>query len=967
MKFTDGVRRFKRGHVAGTAGVLAAGLLVTMMGPAFAQEAGATAESDAPAASYAEQFLAKRGDNAISSSLAPSYRIPALVDLGGGVVLASYDGRPNGGDSPAPNSIIQRRSTDGGKTWGAPTFIARGQIGSGAVLQYGFSDPSYIVDKESGTVFNFHVYSKNQGFFGSVLGTDDSNRNVTGTQLSVSTDRGLTWSTDPDNIPDLPVPQTYEPGSKYANFDGPLVTDVVKPVGVTVGSVNNVGGVVGEFASSGEGIQLKYGPHKGRLIQQFAGRVLNAAGSEVIQAYSVYSDDHGKTWKKGADVGTGMDENKVVELSNGDVMLNSRDNAGAGGRKVAISKDGGETWGPVSYNSTLKDPRNNASIARMYPDAPLGSGQAKMLLFSNANSSSRDNGTIRYSCDDGATWSAGKQFKSGYMAYSTVTALSDGTFGLLYEGDGDNIVFGKFNTEWLNPFCGAQVSAGPLSGANGATIQAQISVKNIGDAALTGNTATFAPQAGWVFGSAAVPTVASGQTVSVTVPVTIPSYAKAGTFNLTAKVIHGDEAALGNAPVSITGGATGNIVGLDIKGSATDTSRNLATTPYAVGDQVPYKFVVNSLSNVSVKSVPTTGNFNPLVPADIGGPTNTGNCRFGAVNVWAGYTCGTPRHQVTAGELADGFFVPLTTWEATASGATTQNYTITGDEVDLLDRKPSLALSVAASSFEDKDGSGFASIGDIVNFAVTANNDGNVALTGVSLPGTAGAGATLAVGASTVGTMKYVVKAGDLGAGNVAAQSVSAVAKNGAKDVVKAATGVPYVLTLPTTPPTTAPPTTPPTTAPPTTAPGEDEPAGAVSAGSVPAGADLTITARNLKPGTTATFTLHSDPVVLGTAVVAADGTATLTVKVPANVPAGAHTVVITGTDVDGQPAELRVALTVAPAGSTVATSSAKTTTPSGPLANTGSNGALVGGIAVVLLLAGLALFGVTRRRTASH
>ena len=623
--------------------------------------------------------------------------------MGDGVVLASYDGRPNGGDSPAPNSIIQRRSVDGGKTWGAPTFIARGQIGTGGNLQFGFSDPSYVVDKETGNVFNFHVYSKNQGFFGSILGTDDSNRDVTGTEVSVSTDKGLTWSTDPSNIPTLPVPQNYAPGSKYANFDGPLVTDVVKPVGVTVGSVNNVGGVVGEFASSGEGIQLKYGARKGRLIQQFAGRVRNTAGTEVIQAYSVYSDDHGQTWKKGADMGSAMDENKVVELSNGDVMLNSRDNAGAGGRKVAISKDGGETWGPISYNSTLKDPRNNASIARMYPEAALGSQQAKMLLFSNANSSSRDNGTIRYSCDDGATWSAGKQFKSGYMAYSTVTALSDGTFGLLYEGDSDNIVFAKFNTEWLNPFCGAQVTAAALSGANGTTVQAQISVKNVGDTALEGATATFTTQAGWVFGSAAVPAVAPAQTVTVSVPVTIPSYAKAGTFNLTAKVSVGGDAALGNVPVTITGGATSNIIGLDIKGSATDTGRNLTTSPYAVGDQVPYQFVVNSLSNVAVKSVPLTGNFNPLVPADIGGPTAAGNCRFGSVSVWAGYTCGTPRHQVTAAELADGFFVPLTTWEATASGATTQNYTITGDEVNLLDRKPSVAVSVGAGVLEDKD------------------------------------------------------------------------------------------------------------------------------------------------------------------------------------------------------------------------------------------------------------------------
>ena len=65
-----------------------------------------------------------------------------------------------------------------------------------------------------------------------------------------------------------------------------------------------------------------------------------------IQAYSVYSDDHGATWHKGANVGDRMDENKTVELSDGRVLLNSRDNANQGYRKVAVSTDGGATYGP---------------------------------------------------------------------------------------------------------------------------------------------------------------------------------------------------------------------------------------------------------------------------------------------------------------------------------------------------------------------------------------------------------------------------------------------------------------------------------------------------------------------------------------------------------------------------------------------------------------------------------------------
>ena len=97
-----------------------------MIAPAVADPQNAS-----PAAvegSYAEQVLAKNGDNAIDPVLGANYRIPALAHLGNGIVLASYDGRPYGGDSPQPNSIIQRRSTDNGKTWGAPTYVARGQM-----------------------------------------------------------------------------------------------------------------------------------------------------------------------------------------------------------------------------------------------------------------------------------------------------------------------------------------------------------------------------------------------------------------------------------------------------------------------------------------------------------------------------------------------------------------------------------------------------------------------------------------------------------------------------------------------------------------------------------------------------------------------------------------------------------------------------------------------------------------------
>lgn len=394
---------------------------------------------------YTEQILAHNGEG-----LFPYYRIVALTNLGDGVLLAAYDGRPDGGDAPSPNSILQRRSTDNGKTWGQTTYIAKGQKEDQAAgnQKFGFSDPSYVFDHETGTVFNFHVFSKDQGFARSVLGNNDTNRDVLSAEVSISKDGGISWSTDPDNQPDLPPVASEKPGAP------PLITRAVKPLGETVNGTDNVGGIRGTFAASGEGIQLRYGPHAGRLIQQYTGRVIQPDGSTEYQAYSVYSDNGGSTWQMGKPVGEGMDENKVVELSDGDVMLNSRPSDNSGYRKVAISTDGGETYSTPKVETQLPDPGNNGAIARMYPHAAEGSDLAKMLLFSNANNmQDRINGTIRYSCDDGQTWSGGRVFQSGSMSYSTVTALGDNKFGLFYEGPDGKLIYAELNKAWLDISC----------------------------------------------------------------------------------------------------------------------------------------------------------------------------------------------------------------------------------------------------------------------------------------------------------------------------------------------------------------------------------------------------------------------------------------------------------------------------------------------------------------------------------
>ena len=355
------------------------------------------------------QVLAGPGEHGFTC-----HRIPALTLAPNGDLLAAWDGRPGCcDDSPNPNSIIQRRSTDGGQTWGPVTTVAAGHVAP-VGEKFGYSDPSYVTDRVTGTIFAFFVKSFDVSFVDSQPGVDPAQRNVLHAAVTRSDDNGHTWS--PPQI--ITAAITGEPEAYCSRF-----------------------------ASSGEGIQLRYGSHAGRLIQQYT----FARVSWEWEAVSVFSDDHGATWQAGTPVGVRMDENKVVELSDGRVMVNSRSSDETRCRKVAVSDDGGQTYGEVTDELALIDPRNNASIVRAFPEAPQGSAEARVLLFSNAASGSdRVNGTISVSFDDGRTWPTSKVFESGSVSYSTLTALAErGRYGLLYEGADTQIRFMTVSLGWL--------------------------------------------------------------------------------------------------------------------------------------------------------------------------------------------------------------------------------------------------------------------------------------------------------------------------------------------------------------------------------------------------------------------------------------------------------------------------------------------------------------------------------------
>lgn len=753
------------------------------------------------------------------------YRIPALAHLGDGVVVASWDARPgSAADAPNPNSIIQRRSTDNGQTWGPLQIIAAGHPADSSGPRYGYSDPSYVVDRETGRLFNFFVYSKDQGFQGSRYGNDDADRQVISSAVIHSDDGGLTW-TAPRLITDV---------TKTAN--GTTVDGVYTPV---------AGDVRANFATSGEGIQLRYGAHAGRLLQQFAGTVLQPDGSVQIQAYTVYSDDHGDTWQKGQNVGVGMDENKVVELSDGRVMLNSRDSSNGRLRKIAISDDGGISYGPVERDAELPDPTNNASLIRLHPDAAEGSAQARKLLFTNSNNGAngdRVNGAARVSCDDGLTWPGLRTLDSGFFAYSSATVLDDGRFGVLWERNyTSDMRFSSFDEAWLNYVC-APLSVPEQQATPGQAIDVPVTITNQEQAAISG-TVTFFTPSGWTASSTAVTALPPGESTTVQVSVTAPTTA-AGPNQLQAAFTHADgrisqstatvrlpqatnlgltltstnttatrdvttnpfragdvlsytvrvtstatvptlvtpqtanftsgflptacrwqnlaaqgayncttprrtltaadiergwfqpEFSFTVAPMSdtantVTVNHTGapvalrdGLLGANITGQRADAGRDLATSPYAVGEPVPYSFRIDSTSPIAATIAPTAGPFAPFVPP------GAGNCRFTNLVAFGGYDCATPRHTVTTDDVADGFFRADSAWTVTAAGQTAATVEVDGGEVDLVVRNPRLSESLTGT-WNDTNGNGFANVGDTITWVGSVANTGNVRLTDI--------------------------------------------------------------------------------------------------------------------------------------------------------------------------------------------------------------------------------------------
>ena len=346
---------------------------------------------------HREQVLFKAGTNDYYT-----YRIPSIVSSPEGALLAFCAARKGGGGDWDPIDIVMRRSTDGGKTWGPMKQIANHEklLCDNAVP---------VSDYITGEVHLLYQVDYARCYY------------------KKSSDDGVTWS-EPVEITE------------------------------TINEFKSVYPWVVLAPGPGHGIQLK----NGRLVVPFwlsdgGGKEFgpNHRGHRPSIVVSVFSDDHGKTWKAGDvavpdnDTTVIPNETSCVQLADGRVLFNSRNESINYRRLFTFSSNGATDWSKPCFADAFFEPICFGSMCR-YSMQPFQS--KNRILFCNpdsrhdpwiakrpstprsARNRHRTNLTIRMSYDEGNTWPVSKVIDPGIAGYSDIAVSPDGLIHVFYEG-----------------------------------------------------------------------------------------------------------------------------------------------------------------------------------------------------------------------------------------------------------------------------------------------------------------------------------------------------------------------------------------------------------------------------------------------------------------------------------------------------------------------------------------------------
>jgi sialidase-1 len=290
-----------------------------------------------------------------------TFRIPAIVTAPDGSLIAFAEGRKENRNDPGGGDIelVCKRSEDQGATWSR--LMVLDDPGPG----WGASNPTPVTDRDTRRVWI--VYNRWEPGFG----TERSQPGTVNNQLwaRFSDNNGKTWS----EALDL-TRQSRDFENWGAMFSGP-----------------------------GGAIQTR----QGRLIVPAAMkldryRVWLSLGDfhgqvSLMRAYSLFSDDHGHTWQRGELLGALTNENQLVELADGSVLIDARQNAGPH-RWFAISPDGGQSWSEPAPGQEVT-PVCTAIERLSWPD-----DGGSRILWTGPDGPGRRKLVVRVSYDEGQTF-----------------------------------------------------------------------------------------------------------------------------------------------------------------------------------------------------------------------------------------------------------------------------------------------------------------------------------------------------------------------------------------------------------------------------------------------------------------------------------------------------------------------------------------------------------------------------------
>lgn len=329
-----------------------------------------------------------------------TYRIPAVEAGPDGSLVAFAEARKYSADDPGFGKqeidLVFKRSTNNGATWSPMTVIEHaGEFWSAA-------NPATLLDKTNSRLWVFYLRSRpGRSTDTSRPGTDDMQ-----TLARWSDDSGQSWS---------------------------------EPIDLTA---------VGRDLNDKDWRASVPGP--GGAIQTRSGRLVVPMWKTPPANFTIFSDDHGRTWQRGQFVPRkqGGDENQLLELSDGHLLMDIRQNSGAH-RWLAESTDGGQTWA---------EPRPGLAVTPvMCAIERFGLKAAgddhNCILWTGPKGPDRRRLVIRWSDDEARTFAHERLISDDFAAYSDLTVLKDKTIGVLWERGVESgyqfITFTRLNQQWF--------------------------------------------------------------------------------------------------------------------------------------------------------------------------------------------------------------------------------------------------------------------------------------------------------------------------------------------------------------------------------------------------------------------------------------------------------------------------------------------------------------------------------------